>query len=127
MKIKEIMTRIDKPENIISIDSNDKVGDALKKFQDSGKSRLIVQQDNVPYKILRMTDVVKNKANVRIEEIIKTLDPINRVSVDDDIQKVISAQDCQPVTIVFDTMNKPVGIITPSDILRYVKETKATI
>lgn len=127
MRIKEVMTRIDKPESIVSVDVNDKMNDALKKFRTSGKSRIVVEQNNIPIKILRLSDMVRFKPNIKINKIIQNLDSINRVSSDDDIQKVISAQDCQPITIVFDkTNNNPIGIITPSDIVRYVKEQKDT-
>ncbi len=125
MQIKDIMTRIEKPENIISVDVNDKMETAINKFKTSGKSRIIVSQNKDPIRILRVSDIVKFKPNVKIAKIVENLDSINRASPDDNIQKLIAAQDCQPVTVVFDkTNNNPVGIVTPSDVTRFVDERK---
>ncbi|WP_428324671.1 CBS domain-containing protein [Nitrosopumilus sp.] len=119
------MTRIEKPENIISVDVNDKMETAINKFKTSGKSRIIVSQNKDPIRILRVSDIVKFKPNVKIAKIVENLDSINRASPDDNIQKLIAAQDCQPVTVVFDkTNNNPVGIVTPSDVTRFVDERK---
>lgn len=124
IKIKDVMTSIDNPESIISVDVNDKIDTALKKFLVSGKNRIIVKQNKIPIKILRPSDVVSAKPTIKIMKILDHLDPINSASPDDDIQKVISMQDHQPVTIVFDKTSNPIGIITPSDIIRHVKEVK---
>lgn len=121
MNVDDVMTPI-VTKSLMSVNEDDKVSDALKKFQQSGKSRLVVQRGNMPDKILRITDISKLKSNTQIKKIIQNLDPINKVVSGDDIQKVISAQVSQPVTIVFDSSNKPIGIITPSDVLRCLKK-----
>jgi predicted transcriptional regulator len=63
---------------------------------------------------------------MKIKIIAPKLAPVNKVLTGDDIQKVISAQASQPITIVFNTSQKPVGIITPSDVLRYVKKFRTS-
>lgn len=124
IKVEDVMTPI-VPKSLISVKEDDKVRDVLKKFAESGKTRLIVQRGDMPDKILRITDITKVKPNMTIKKIIPNLESVNRVVIGDDIQKLISAKASQPVTIVFDTSNKPTGIITPSDVLRYLKSQTA--
>lgn len=121
IKVRDIMNRINKPDDIISVDISDTIKTAAEKIITSGLHRIIVTQNMMPNKILRLSDIHLDRLNEPIEHIFNQLDPVNKVSIDDDIEKISSAQDSQPVSIVYDK-SEPVGIITPNDVIRYVKK-----
>ena len=121
IKVGDIMKQINTPDEIISVDINDNIKQAVEKIIQKEVHRIIVKRNNNPEKILRVTDIDVKHLNEPIKQIFDKLDRVNIISIDDDIEKIISTQDSQPVSIVYDKL-KPVGIITPSDISRYIKK-----
>jgi len=120
IKAKDIMNEIKSPDDIISVNIDDDVKTAVQKIVQNKIHRIVVKRNNIPEKILRITDIDPKHINIQIRQIFNQLDNVNIVSLDDDVEKVVSS-DTNPVSIVYNK-SSPVGIITPSDISKYLNK-----
>lgn len=108
--------------DLVSINADEKVSDAWKKFKkQSDISRLIVMENDNPIKILSMSDIGNVSQDKPIKEIFQKLDLVNIVHKGDNLEKTFSGNSSRPITIVQNDTDETVGIITPSEITRFAK------
>jgi predicted transcriptional regulator len=120
-KIKELMNETP----LISIEKNTTVEEAIKLLKDSGKATIFVKEDpsiKEPQKILTLSDVIGKNKRAKIDSFINSLEGVSSVDEDDDIHPVLNKLASHPITLVKNKKQEPVGVISSTDIERYLDQ-----
>jgi predicted transcriptional regulator len=111
--------------SLISIEKNTTVEEAIKLLKDSGKATIFVKEDpsvKEPQKILTLSDVIGKNKRAKIDSFINSLEGVNSVDEDDDINPVLNKLASHPITLVKNKKQEPVGVISSTDIERYLDQ-----
>lgn len=121
IKLKDIMTK-----KLITVDENETIKDAAKKMKRI--SSLLVKRKNKIYGIITDTDIVKrvvakglDPKKVKVKEVVST--PLITLDENEDVRKASYIMTKRGIKRIVVTRNgRIVGIVTATDIARYVPD-----
>lgn len=123
IKVDDVMTRLSE-SGLFKVTAKDTVSEALKVMKYGKKHRLAVYDEGRPRKILNVFDLGGNGDDT-IGAIFSGLPDIYFARTGDDFMDMINELDVsQTMTLVTDKRGEIAGIITPTDIQRYVKRNR---
>lgn len=126
INVDDVMTRLSE-SGLFKVTAKDTVSEAIKVMKYGKKHRLAVYDEGRPRKILNVFDLVDliGKEDDTIGAIFSSLPDIYFARTGDDFMDMINELDVsQTMTLVTDKRGEIAGIITPTDIQRYVKRNR---
>jgi predicted transcriptional regulator len=109
----------------ISVPTSTNVNDARELLKNSGKTTIFVEDPSSSsklQKILKLSDVIGKKKSDTIQSFVTTLEDVNSVDEDEEIRPMLNSLASRPITLVKDKNQTPVGVISSTDIERYLNQ-----
>jgi CBS domain-containing protein len=117
-KVRDLMTRTQP----ISIDNTKNVADAKNLIKSTRKNVIFVRDptDNNYKKILKVSDLIGKNNVDTINSFLNSLQDVPVIKENEEISEVLSRLVTQPITLVENSSNEPVGVISSTDKQRYL-------
>lgn len=104
---------------LVKLTMNSTVDDAWKVIDSSNKKRIVVVgENNYPLKMLKVSDIAGHRRDQKISEMLDSLENVAIAPPDAEIDDIRSDLADGKLTVVLQD-NKPVGVVTATDIARY--------
>jgi len=113
-------------EKVISVDIDSLVSEARKKMSDNDLKKIVVTKQGKPEYILLEWKVFKEDGNKKINEIIESLNIVNMILLDEDIDDIRRDLQREPALVVMDYNKQMVGVVTATDLYKSMSKTKYT-
>ncbi len=113
-------------ENVISVDIDSSVSEARKKMKDNDLKKIVVTKQGKPEYIMLEWKVFKEDGNKKINKIIESLNIVNTILMDEDIDNIRRDLQREPALVVMDYNKQMVGVVTATDLYKSMSKTKYT-
>lgn len=113
-------------EKVISVDVDSSVSEARKKMSDNDLKKIVVTRQGKPEYIMLEWKVFKEAGNKKINEIIESLNRVNTILLDEDIDNIRRDLQREPALVVMGYNKQMVGVVTATDLYKSMSKNKYT-
>lgn len=115
IKVEDILN----PQDLVKVTLDDTVDDARKLIENSGKKRIVVvDHNNQPSKMLKISDIAGHKQDQKISEISDNLEDVVIAAPDDKLDYIQIGLTEDRLAVVLDQNKKYMGVVTATDVAR---------